>query len=60
VEEDWIVQDDVLTIDLALLGRQTKERMKRLTAARELVGRIRARSGGGLVGVQRAIRQSRI
>jgi uncharacterized protein (DUF433 family) len=37
VEEDWTLRDDFLTIDLAPFVRRTKERMDRLTAARELV-----------------------
>jgi len=36
-EEDWVVRDEFLTIDLAPFVRRTKERMDRLTAARELV-----------------------
>jgi hypothetical protein len=37
VEEDWSVRDDFLAIELASFVRRTKERMDRLTAARELV-----------------------
>jgi uncharacterized protein (DUF433 family) len=37
VEEDWTVRDDFLSIDLAPFVRRTKERMDRLTSARQLV-----------------------
>jgi hypothetical protein len=37
VEQDWMVRDEFLTIDLAPLFRRTKERMDRLTAARDLI-----------------------
>lgn len=37
IEEDWIVRDEFLTIDLGPFVRQTKERMERLAAAREIV-----------------------
>ena len=36
-DEDWTVRDEFLTIDLAPFVRRTKERMGRLTAARQLV-----------------------
>ncbi len=37
VEHDWTVRHDFVTIDLAPFARRTKERMERLTAAREAV-----------------------
>jgi uncharacterized protein (DUF433 family) len=37
VEKDWTVRDEFLTIDLAPFVKGTKERMDRLTAARDLV-----------------------
>jgi len=37
IKEDWMVQDDFLTIDLAPFVRRTTERMDRLAAARALV-----------------------
>jgi uncharacterized protein (DUF433 family) len=37
MDEDWTVQDEFLTIDLAPFVRRTNERMDRLAAARELV-----------------------
>ena len=36
IEEDWTVRDDFLTIDLTPFVKRTKERMDRLTAAREM------------------------
>lgn len=49
VEEDWTVRDDFLTIDLAPFVRRTKERMDRLTAARELIVSDPETLGGALV-----------
>lgn len=37
LEEDWTVRDAFLTIDLAPFVKQTRERMDRLTAARDSV-----------------------
>jgi uncharacterized protein (DUF433 family) len=37
VDEDWTVRDEFLTIDLAPFIRRTKERLERLSAAREMV-----------------------
>jgi uncharacterized protein (DUF433 family) len=37
VEHDWTVRHDFVTIDLAPFARRTRERMERLTAAREAV-----------------------
>jgi uncharacterized protein (DUF433 family) len=37
LDKDWTVRDEFLTIDLAPFVRRTKERMDRLTAARDLV-----------------------
>ncbi len=37
VEEDWTVRDEFLTIDLNPFVRRTKERLERLTAARDIV-----------------------